>query len=229
MTKAVKDRSKDRNLGKQSRPESNHDPAPNKGQPKPLDLPGWEVMEALGWHAGLEYIDRDLAAMYGVYKLEGRDSAELALQAINEIANHQWNASGRKDEKFGGIDPNSNIGIPWWVIFAISVGWSEYVDARGTLRLGQAFGVEGTGGKGAHRRLTRKNTWNRRWGYALEIAWEVHLKKTGAKAATKKDYVTQAMHEVAERWNVSYDTVRSAWKQHGKRCQETVKNGVKRS
>ncbi len=102
------------------------------------DLPGRQVMEALGWEAGPEQLERDLEAFYHSFVAEGRQHTEAAFSAISEIALHHWHTAGRQEAEFGGLDPLSRIPVPWWILWALSTGWSEYIDAKGTVTLGKA-------------------------------------------------------------------------------------------
>jgi hypothetical protein len=178
-------------------------------------------MEELGWLAGPAHISRELATMFAVYLHEKRQSAEPALQAMNLIASHKWLASGSNGSDFGGLDPAGRIELPWWIVFAISTAWSDYViGSDGNVSLGRAFGIEGGSGRGTHRQLSKKATRERHYGYALEVASMLHHNKCT---------IETALHDVAERWNASYDVVRRAWKDHGKVARKVLKTGAKSS
>jgi hypothetical protein len=177
-------------------------------------------MEELGWLAGPENISREIATMFAVYLHEERRSVEPALQAMNMIASHKWLASGSKGGDFGGLDPVGQVGLPWWIIFSISMAWLDYSSCQENVSLGRAFGIEGGRGRGTHRQLSKKATRERHYGYALEVASMVRGRKCT---------IEMSLHDVAERWNVSYDVVRRAWKAHGKVARRILETGVKSS
>lgn len=178
------------------------------------DYPGSRVIEALGWRAGPNHIERDLEGFWLSFLSYNRSTAEPALTALNEIVAERNFRSDGSDDLFGGMDPNTRVEIPLWVAWAISVGWSAYIDVGGTATLGQAFGVEGRG-QGTHRFVATQKTRNLRFGYALEVAWE--------RASTQPcPTIEAAIGTVAQRWNVSEGTVSKAWKAHKSVAIKTV-------
>lgn len=178
------------------------------------EYPGNRVIEALGWRDGPNQIDRDLEGFWLSFLNYNQNTAEPALSALNEIVAERSFRSDQSDGRFGGMDPKSRVEIPWWVAWAISVGWSAYIVDGATATLGQAFGVEERG-QGKHRFVATQKTRNLRFGYALEVAYEL--------ASTQpRPSVEVAVSTIAERFGVSEGTVSKAWKTHKSAAIKTV-------
>lgn len=170
-----------------------------------------KIMEARGFHAGPEHLERDLNASLGLYLMDsGRWRALHALASVFFAVRHQ---QGRDDSEFNGIDPSARIEVPWWAVRALVLGWMEWLDGREgrsrKFQLGQTLEVERLArGKVSPYETAQRQDRDRR--LALLVAQKRPLKMESAVA------------DVAGEAGLKDRTVWEAWNNYGDAATQAI-------
>lgn len=165
--------------------------------------PAEAIMERLGWHVRPGFLERELEGLWGLYNFDPK-STYAAFAAIEKIAAASYMA--------GEPDYQSKVEVPWWVIKALGLNWTNYLmDAKGQT-LGQAFGLEAKGQGG--RRVVERH--RKRMDDLMIVLEVIDLKESEPPQDGIKLTLEKAIIIVAANRNIAEDTIKGMWKRHHK-------------
>ncbi|MFN8703458.1 MAG: hypothetical protein ACK5XB_02190 [Rhodospirillales bacterium] len=151
----------------------------------------------------------------------GRADAGAAFDAIEFLAEHKVRSAGSLETvevpNFAAIDPKSWVKVPWWVVFVIAQGWTDYrlnwahsdlSDVRNKKRktMEQSFGLAGKTGKGAKPVMQKEALIERHRILALLVD---QMLRDNPRAST-----TSAWKAVGDSQHVDWHTVRRAYQKN---------------
>lgn len=184
------------------------------------DYPGRWVLEALGYKPDGK---RNVEAYFQEFLASEPQSGLQALEALHLIGSDLVADEGDSTKDLGGFPHDKLVEVPWWIVAAIAERWVGFKsgDAK---TLGKAFGVEAStikpngDARGAHKETSKRRTEFKHFRLALEVAAEIE-KRVYEK---KKRDVNTAIANVADRWNMGFETIRDIWKVDGKLARKAV-------
>jgi len=113
---------------------------------------------------------------------------------------------GQRESEWG-MNPRSEVAVPWIWIAALGEAWDRYKSEGGPV--GQAFGLEGGKGKNP----ISKNL-DQLLGERAIARWVWH-QVTSKRAQGEQCTIEAGIQEAAEFFNCSDTTIRRAWKRFG--------------
>jgi len=185
--------------------------------------PGDEIIAEFR-SVGAEFLTEDLAAYLKEFTDSGRNNVIPALNAIAEITAVHWGEPEGPDDQetaYGGHDPEMMVEVPFWALLAITKGWLQFQDAEGRQSLEQSFGFRSLKA-GSRSTVSTDATVRRAKMMALEVAYCLG-------DDPQRGDVARVIAEVAKRHNVSEDTVKNAWREHGVPVAELLRQAQQRA
>jgi hypothetical protein len=184
--------------------------------------PGEKVLEKIGWEFSPNDLDKGLKAALALTQTDPTNFGQWAFAAfevtrmIRESMPHLISPE-EKDEDFD-VKPTTMVEVPWWAVHALAEGWKLYLGAQTGRTIGECLKLEGGGqGKRPFKKLFDQRF--ERMMLALEVAFLIDQKADNGEKVS----VEFAINQVADRFELSSDTVWKAWNKEKDRTKTSLK------